>query len=188
MNEAGDKYQPNPENLKLVKDLARSIKRNELNGDVRQSSGGHGIPLPAGSEINLLQSDPHAEVTIRFYIGEKGSMGAYPMDPNDYGMGMDTMWFAYETLKVSPEGIVTKEVQGWPNKEDGYSYKMINRETTPPVVVYNEEESRKIIRELQLVADAGIGLLATGDLLTVKRQNEIRDEQRAERERIRNQQ
>ena len=65
---------------------------------------------------------------------------------------------------------------------------MINRETTPPVVVYNEEESRKIIRELQLVADAGIGLLATGDLLTVKRQNEIRDEQRAERERIRNQQ
>lgn len=156
----------NPEDLKgVASKLVETIKENNLTGNLHGSPKGKGIPMPFNARLHLSHSDPDASTgNLRFRFTEAGSIVAYGMDPQDYGMGMDTMWFGWEELIVSPDGQVIKQVNGWPNKDDAYNYRLFDQETIPPRVEYDDEQSLFLIRQLQKVADTGAALVRSREL------------------------
>lgn len=88
----------------------------KLWGDFAYSNKG----LPSLGRINLLHTDPDNDnSTLRFYKDRlynrtPGEITVVGVEPQDYGMGMDTLWMASEFLSISPNGKITLEADYYP--------------------------------------------------------------------------
>lgn len=88
------------------------------------------LGLPTLGLIDLRNTDPDSyNPSVRFSQGYKwesdgededeevtdGSMQVYSTIPQDYGIGMDTLWMTYEEIEVSPEGVCNKRIEQYPS-------------------------------------------------------------------------
>lgn len=154
-----------PESQRLALNLIDTVRNNQLGVNMHQyGTPFRGIPIPPNTEIDLKQSDPQHPEQLHLKVLDNGSLRVAPMSPYDYGMGMDTMWFGFETLIVSPDGKVEKVIDGYPNIYSGYMHHMFDQETTPQRQELDEQQSLRLLAELQKVAEHAIQLKNSGEL------------------------
>lgn len=115
MSAAGLEGTPPKDLAQRIAGITSALDKHQLYGSV---TGSIGLP----SAVVLSDSDENwgygaNRGNVRFSKGEDGTVKVYGMNPNDYGMGMDVMWFAWEQYRLSPDGKVAIERQGWPNRD-----------------------------------------------------------------------